>query len=497
MQKEKYDYIIIGSGLGGLSIGALLAHTGKKVLILEKYNTIGGYAHTITEGDYTFCHEVQYIMGCGPNQPVDRLIKKLNLSDKVQFNQLDNKAFDLMSFSGTRVEIPFGMNNYKEKLVKNFPQYKVPLDKYFRIVEDIYKDAQIYKKAKTASDILFHPFANNDFIKYRNYTLHDFFEEIDMPQILRSILAGQAGNIGVSPRHSLLLLHVAMQGGFCDGAYYPKKGMHHYLGELKNIIIKNNGSIITNCEVQKIDTENTTVTEVITASGNFTAENFISNIDPRKTALLTTKNKDDEKKYHYKYSPSAFSVYLGLKDLNLTEKGMKRQNIWHHNIFDINKEFDEQMQHNNFENPFLFISFPSLLTDAGILCPENSSTMEIVTVANYDYFKNLKEKSFKEYTTKKEEISNHFIDIFEKNYFPIRNNIDTQIIHTPLDVENILGHPKGNIYGSTFTVENFNILDKPGYKSDYENLYFVGATAAYPSVMGVTLGALDLFKQLH
>jgi len=39
---EKYDVIVIGGGLSGLSAGALLANAGRKVLILEKGNDPGG-----------------------------------------------------------------------------------------------------------------------------------------------------------------------------------------------------------------------------------------------------------------------------------------------------------------------------------------------------------------------------------------------------------------------------------------------------------------------
>lgn len=31
-----YDAVIIGSGLGGLTAGALLAHAGRRVLVLER-----------------------------------------------------------------------------------------------------------------------------------------------------------------------------------------------------------------------------------------------------------------------------------------------------------------------------------------------------------------------------------------------------------------------------------------------------------------------------
>ncbi len=43
-----YDVIVVGAGLGGLCAGALLAHNGKKVLILEKDKFAGGRAYSTT-----------------------------------------------------------------------------------------------------------------------------------------------------------------------------------------------------------------------------------------------------------------------------------------------------------------------------------------------------------------------------------------------------------------------------------------------------------------
>lgn len=46
MQPEKYDVVIIGSGIGGLSAGALLTHRGYKTLVVEKLSRIGGRCST-------------------------------------------------------------------------------------------------------------------------------------------------------------------------------------------------------------------------------------------------------------------------------------------------------------------------------------------------------------------------------------------------------------------------------------------------------------------
>ncbi|BEV46329.1 NAD(P)/FAD-dependent oxidoreductase [Afipia carboxidovorans] len=46
-----YDIIIVGAGLGGLTSGALLARAGRKVLVIEKSNSVGGAASSYKVGD--------------------------------------------------------------------------------------------------------------------------------------------------------------------------------------------------------------------------------------------------------------------------------------------------------------------------------------------------------------------------------------------------------------------------------------------------------------
>ena len=55
MEEERYDYAIVGSGLGGLLTGALLASAGARVGIIEKHYHPGGYAHSFKRGRYWFC----------------------------------------------------------------------------------------------------------------------------------------------------------------------------------------------------------------------------------------------------------------------------------------------------------------------------------------------------------------------------------------------------------------------------------------------------------
>ena len=51
-QGETYDYIVIGSGMGGMTAAAMLSKLGKKVLVLEQHYVPGGYTHTFKRKKY-------------------------------------------------------------------------------------------------------------------------------------------------------------------------------------------------------------------------------------------------------------------------------------------------------------------------------------------------------------------------------------------------------------------------------------------------------------
>jgi phytoene dehydrogenase-like protein len=47
----RYDVVVIGAGLGGLTAGSILARAGRKVLVIERSNSVGGAASSYKSGD--------------------------------------------------------------------------------------------------------------------------------------------------------------------------------------------------------------------------------------------------------------------------------------------------------------------------------------------------------------------------------------------------------------------------------------------------------------
>ncbi len=63
---KKYDAIVIGAGLGGLSVATMLARNDLSVLLLERDNSPGGYATSFVRGRYEFEVALHELSGIGP-----------------------------------------------------------------------------------------------------------------------------------------------------------------------------------------------------------------------------------------------------------------------------------------------------------------------------------------------------------------------------------------------------------------------------------------------
>jgi all-trans-retinol 13,14-reductase len=117
-----FDAIVVGSGLGGLTAGALFARTGGKVLLLERNTTFGGAATTFRHG--ALIVEASRHETTPPDAPGGfngKVFQALDLEADFEFLTADNLREIRCPLIGDPFELPHGPNVVEARLVEGFP----------------------------------------------------------------------------------------------------------------------------------------------------------------------------------------------------------------------------------------------------------------------------------------------------------------------------------------------------------------------------------------
>ncbi|MBH8554761.1 NAD(P)/FAD-dependent oxidoreductase [Nostocaceae cyanobacterium CENA357] len=502
----KTDYLIVGSGLSALVFGSLMAKAGKKVQILEAHEHPGGFGHTFTMAKkYKFNAQLHYVWDCGEGQTVNRVLKQLDLDKEVTFNRYDPDGFDHMRMPGYSLDIPSESQELIQRLSNLFPQDAEQIRKF---VLEVKKTSEGVKKLSPpiVPGELFKNFGEVFCaITYLNSTLQDVFDKFKLPKEAQTLLALQWPDFLLPPNQLSFYAWVILFTSYQQGAFYPTQHFEHVINSLVEVIQENGGEILLNLEVTSFTLTNKTITgvqaidKITHQTRDFTGETIICNIDPQKAAhMIGVKNfsRTVRNKLNYEYSPSNYMAYCVVKDIDLRDYGFGKWNTFHTGHEDLNQAFYQMYEKHDFSNPSFAITTPTLITEDQSDCPEGCQIVEFLTVANYDYFKNLQATNKKAYRQKKAEILDFILDTVEKNYIPnFRKYIVFKITGSPTTNERFCWCPRGNSYGSNLTPRNMGI-GRLNYKTSLKNFYFCNASSGYPGFAPTFWTGAILYQKL-
>lgn len=427
----KYDIIIIGSGLGGLTAGAKLSREGKKVLLIEQHDRPGGYATTFRRGDFVLEVGLHEMHGPSPEDIKTRIFNDLEVFKNVEFIKLP----EFYRFKNDRfdVTIPHNPEIAAERLSGLFPQETDGIKKYF--------DQLIKPKKKTAEN------AEQD------KSLGEFLDSIIVNEDLKLILLGNLGYFHDDPYSLSLAYYSASQGRyFIGGASFIKGGSQKLSDHLTGFIRNHGGEVLLNHLVTGIKAEGQKATGVFYkrkhAPGSdiieATADEIIANTAIPNVADLLPAGYSSEFKNelkNQKTGASLLTVYFGFKK-PLRELGYGNYSTF---IFDDTIKSQKDILRNNRDDfdfrSFTFVDYSQV--DSG-LSPAGKGVGSICCI---DYLKDWEGLDRKDYDLKKERVASVFIKKLEKLIPGVGDIIEYHEVGTPSTLRRYTLNPDGAVYG--------------------------------------------------
>lgn len=484
---QPYDYLVLGAGWGGLTTASLLAKAGHRVGVLEEQDRAGGAGQTFHLDGFSFCAEMQYLMECGPGGVVHEWLTALDLQDEVEFNSLDEDGYDRIDIPGLSFRIPHDAHRLQDSLRRTFPDEAEKIDRIFEVLFAI--EAELENQVFNAKHFLSNPLQFQNAVLYGPWSVKRVFDYFELSPPLQAVLAGQCGDLGLPPSDEPFFCLKSVLFGYCRSAHFPKKGMGHFVDRVVDFITRHRGEVFFATPVTAIERDGDRVTRVRTPRGDFEARVVVSNIDPAATMSMI----DGVSPPKYEQSGSCFTVFLGL-DIDLREKGFGRFNVWNYPSVDLDAAIGKSMKEHSYEDPFFFLSTPSLYADPGVLAPPGGTTVQINVASDFDHF----EEAMREGThaSEKVRVTTEILRAVERRLIPdLTKHCAVQESWSPVDLANRTGLVRGGMYGARLDFVN-RILRGVSPRTEFVNLFLTGATAGGPGLQGVVAAGTQLVQEL-
>jgi all-trans-retinol 13,14-reductase len=225
-----WDLIVVGSGIGGLSVAALLAREGRRVLVLERHYVAGGFTHTFERKGYRWDVGIHYVGEMHRRNSVLRRVCDAVSGGRLSWAPMPEVYDRAVFLKGGREEIydfPAGRENLKARLKSYFPEEARAIDRYFDLVDRVAQAARGYFLEKALPPLpaaVAAPFLRRRFLKLSDRTTWEVLSGLTRNEKLIGVLTAQYGDYGLPPRRSSFAIHAIVARHYFEGGSYPVGG---------------------------------------------------------------------------------------------------------------------------------------------------------------------------------------------------------------------------------------------------------------------------------
>lgn len=316
---DKFDYIIIGAGMGGLSTGNFLVKYNKKVLILEKHNIPGGLVTSFKRKGVQFDLGIESLYELKEGQSIPQFLEFWGTNTTIN---AEKNTGDICCFvDGKRYD--FRHEHLKEDFINAFPDNKDDVERIFDINERMFAEMNSGTEAPkppyemSLLDLI--KFGINNyrkkptFMKYGLKDVNDALDKLTQNPLLKSVIYSK----GSFP---MVYMAYVYRFSVIGKDYYPLDGMQAIPDAAAQCFAAKEGTLKLNTEVTEILVENGRAIGVKTKGGDcYYADNIVSNASPHFTYDLLPDNLSAKSKMKQKLEgkeifPSICALFMSVKN---------------------------------------------------------------------------------------------------------------------------------------------------------------------------------------
>ncbi|MBT3607353.1 MAG: NAD(P)/FAD-dependent oxidoreductase [Candidatus Marinimicrobia bacterium] len=497
---DRFDIIVIGGGINSLVTASLLGKAGKKVIVIEARDKIGGLASTEEFAPGFRCNMINdTVKWIDP-----RVMKDLNLeANGLAILQPDvvrvalSESGENISFNRDPKLTAASIANFSQKDANSWQAFIEYIEKLAQFLERLYQLtppelpniglSEILPMRSMLGPVFKHGTRGLvDLMRVAPMMMPELVDEWFENELVRSAISMAGinhlsfGPFAAGTGYNLLHQHVHGKGVF-HNTQFVKGGTGELAQVLASVAGSNNVEIRTGSKVKSIDVENGRCNGIsLTGGESIQADRIVSGLDPKNTFMNLVGTSNLNPNFHtqlnnIRYRGSTARVHFALNKLpeinGILQDQMKT-------VFSVGPSIEYQERASDSvkygtiaENPTIEFTIPSLINHE--FAPGGKHVLS-ATVQYAPY--HLRDQVWS--SKLNEQLKNNVVRVLD-NYIPdFSSLIETTSVLSPKDLENEFGLTEGNLNHGEMTLDQFFFMrptmSTAQYKSPIENLYLCG-----------------------
>lgn len=487
--------VVIGSGLGGLTCGAILAKQGYAVTVLEQSAQIGGCLQCFERGGVKFETGMHFIGSAGKGETIHKLFRYLEIDRHVRLSPLDSDGYDVVSLCGRRYRFPVGRDAFIARMTSYFPHQADNIRRYFSLVEHVAEASAMHSMRYTeANDALD--------MEYQLRSIDDVLGTTITDPLLQKVLVGNLPLYAAETKKTPFATHAFIVDFYNRGAYRIAGGSDAIARALAATIRRYGGEVRVRQKVVSIACNDERATHAVTADGIRTAADcFIADTHPARTLeMLRTPLIRPAYRKRIAAIPQTvgcFSVYLHFKADTVP--------YMNYNVYgyDSDTPWDcEKYTADDWPRGFLYMHFCH--TQSGndgdeTLTPRYARAGVILSYMRYEEVARWRGtrvgrrgSDYDDFKRRKAEL---LLQRVEAHCPELRGNIEHYYTSTPLTYEDYTGTERGAMYGCAKDIR-LGAACRVAHRTKVPNVLQTGQNINSHGLLGVLVGTIVTCSEL-